>query len=75
MITEVCKGGTESTTFGLKTREDEKVTRSDSIYFENLKRKQDIGIGGEKVDTRGKLPTPKHLITALNVLYLLLWPY
>ena len=48
---------------------------SDSIYFRNLKRKQDIGIGEEKVDTTGELPTPEHLITALNALYLLLWPH
>ena len=71
----MCKGSTERTTSGLETQEEEKVTRSDSIYFGSLKRKQDIGIGGEKVDTRGELPTPKHLITALNALYLLLWPH
>ena len=68
----MCKGSTERTTSGLETREEEKVTRSDSIYVGNLKRKQDIRIGGEKVDIRGELPTPEHLITALNALYLLL---
>ena len=74
-IAKVCKGSIERTTSGPETREEEKVMGSDSIYFGNLKRKQDIGIGGEKVDTRGELPTPEHLIIALNALYLLLWPH
>ena len=71
----MCKGSTERTTYGLETREKEKVTGLDCIYFGNLKRKQDIRIGGEKVDTRGELPTLEHFIIALNALYLLLWPH